>query len=44
MNERVSKFLLARDKLIFELHSRQSRFTNSAFIAPTVNKEKIQKF
>ena len=40
MNERVSTFLLARDKLISELHSRQARFTNSAFISPTVNKEK----
>ena len=41
MNERVSTtFLLARDKLISELHSRQARFTNSVFISPTVNKEK----
>ena len=41
MNERVSTtFLLARDKLISELHSRHARFTNSVFISPTVNKEK----
>ena len=44
MNEIVNKFLLAVDKLMSEVHLRQSRFTYSACGPFTKNKERIQKF
>ena len=44
MNEIVNKFLLAGDKFMAEMHSRQSGFTYSACGPFTKNKERIQKF
>ena len=44
MNEIVNKFLLNGDKLMPEMHLRQSRFTCSACGPFRKNKEKIQKF
>ena len=44
MNEIVNKFLPAVNSFIPEMHSRQPRFTCSAFGAFTKNKERIQKF
>ena len=41
MNEIINKFLLARDKFMPEIHSRQPRFTDSACGPFTKNKEKI---
>ena len=43
MNQKVDKFLLAEDKLIPELHLRQSGFSCSACGPITKNKERIQK-
>ena len=44
MNEIINKFLLAGDKLILEMHLRQTGFTYSACVPFTKNKEKIKKF
>ena len=44
MNEIVSKFLLASDKFIPEMHLRQPGFTYSAFGPFTKNKERTQEF
>ena len=43
MYEIVNMFLLVRDNLTPEIHSRQPGFTNSACGAFTKNKERIQK-
>ena len=43
MNEIVSKFLLAREKVMPEIHLRQPGFTNSACGPFTKNKEIIKK-
>ena len=43
MNEIVNKFLLAGDKFMLEMHSKQSGFTYSACRPITKNKERIQK-
>ena len=43
MNERVNKFLLARDKFILERRLRQSGNTNSTCGPFVKNKERIQK-
>ena len=43
MNKIVNKFLLAGDKFMPEMHSRQAGFTYSAFEPFTKNKERIQK-
>ena len=43
MNEIVSKFLLAGDKFMPEMHLRQSGFTYSACGPFTKNDEKITK-
>ena len=43
MNEIVSKFLLAENKLIPEAHLMQSGFTYSACGPFTQNKERIKK-
>ena len=43
MNERLNKFLLARDKLIAEIYLRQPGFTYSTFEPFTKNKERIKK-
>ena len=43
MNEIVNKCLLAGDKLMSEMHLRQSIFTYSAYGPFTKNKERIQK-
>ena len=44
MNERLNKFLLARDKLIPEIYLRQPGFTSSTFEPFTKNKERIKDF
>ena len=44
MNEIVSKFLLASDKFIPEMHLRQLGFTYSAFGPVTKNNERAQEF
>ena len=44
MNEIVNKFLLAGDKFMPEMHSRQPQFVYSACGPFTKNKEGIQKF
>ena len=44
MNEIVIKFLLAGDKLMHEMHSKQLGFTYSACGPFTKNIERIQKF
>ena len=44
MNEVVSKFWLAGDKFMPEMHLRQPTFTQSACGPFTRNKERIQKF
>ena len=43
MNKIVNKFLLAGDKFMPEMHSKQPGFTYSACVPFTKNKEKIQK-
>ena len=43
MNEIVNKFLLAGDKFMPEMHSKQPGFTYSACEPFTKNKERIQK-
>ena len=40
----MNNFLLARDKLMPEMHLRQLRFTYSACGPFTKNKERLQKF
>ena len=44
MNEIVSKFLLAGEKFMPEMHLRQLGFTYIACVSFTENKERIQKF
>ena len=44
MNEMVNKFLLAADKVMPEMHLRQSGFTYSACGPFKKNKERIPKF
>ena len=44
MNEIVSKFLLAGDKFMSEMHLKQRGFTDSACGLFTKNKERIQNF
>ena len=44
MNEIVSKFLLAGDKFMPEMHLRQLQFVYSVCGPFTKNKERIQKF
>ena len=44
MNEIISKFLLAGDKFMPEIHLKQPGFTYSACGPFTKNKERIQKF
>ena len=44
MNEIVNNFLLAGEKLMTEIHLRQSGFTYSASGPFTKYKERIQKF
>ena len=44
MNEIVSKFLLAGEKIMPEVHLRQSRFAYIACGPFTKNKERIQRF
>ena len=44
LNEIVNKFLLASDKFMPEMHSKQPGFTYSAHGPFTKNKERIQKF
>ena len=44
MNETVSKFLLADDKFMSEMHLKQPGFTYSACGPFTKSKERIQKF
>ena len=44
MNKIVSKFLLAGDKSIPEMHLKQPGFTYSACGSFTKNKERFQKF
>ena len=44
LNEIVNKFLLASDKFMPEMHSKQPGFTYSAHGTFTKNKERIQKF
>ena len=44
MNEIVNKFLLARDKLMPDMHLKQRWFTYGACGPFTKNKERIQKF
>ena len=44
MNEIVSKFLLAGDKFMPEMHLRQAVLTYSPCGLFTKNKERIQKF
>ena len=43
MHEIVNKFLLARDKLMTEMHLRQPQFTYSTCGPFTKNKGKLQK-
>ena len=44
MNEIVNKFLLTGDKFMPEMHLKQPRFTYSACVPFTKNKERIKKF
>ena len=44
LNEIVNKFLLASDKFMPEMHSKQPGFTYSAHGPFTKNRERIQKF
>ena len=44
MNKIINKFLLTEDKLMPELHLKQSGFTYSACGPFTEQREKIQKF
>ena len=44
MNKIVSKFLLAGDKSMPEMHLKQPGFTYSACGSFTKNKERFQKF
>ena len=44
MNEIVNNFLLAGDKFMSDIHSRQLEFTYGACGPFTKNKERIQKF
>ena len=44
MNENVNKFLLAGNKCMPEMHSKQPGFTYSADDPFTKNKERIEKF
>ena len=44
MNERVNKFLLAGDKFMPEMHSRQPGFTYATCGPFTKKKNRIQKF
>ena len=44
MNEIVNKFLLAGNKFMPEMHSKQPGFTYSADDPFTKNKERIEKF
>ena len=44
MNDIVNKFLLAGDKFMPEIHSRQPGFRYSACGRFTKNKERTQKF
>ena len=44
MNEIVKKFLLAGDKFMLEMHSKQLQFTYNACGPFNKNKERIQKF
>ena len=44
MNDIISKFLLAGDKFLPEMHLRQPGFTYSACGPFTKNKKRIQKF
>ena len=44
MSEIVNKFLLAGDKYIHEMHSKQPGFTCSACGSFTKNKEQIENF
>ena len=44
MNEIVNNFLLAGDKFMPEMHSKQPGFTYSACGPLTKNKERTQKF
>ena len=44
MNKLVNKFLLARDKIMPEIHLRQPGFTYTACETLTKNKERIEKF
>ena len=44
MNEIVNKFLLTEDKVMLEMHLKQSGFTYSACGPFTKNKDRIQKF
>ena len=44
MNETVNKFVLARDKLMPEMHLRLPGFTYSVCGPFTKNKERIKKF
>ena len=43
MNEKVSKFLLAANKLMSEIHLRQPAITYNVCWLSTKNKERIQK-
>ena len=40
----MNKFLLTGDKIMLEMHLKQSQFTYSACVPFTKNKERIQKF
>ena len=44
MNEIVNRFLSTGDKVMLEMHLRQSGFTYSACGPYTKNKKRIQKF
>ena len=44
MNKIVNKFLLAGDKFMPEVHSKQPSFTYTACDPFTKNKERIEKF
>ena len=44
MNETANKFLLATDKIMPEMHLKQSRFNYSACRSFTKTKERTQKF
>ena len=44
MNEIVSKFLLAGDKIMPKMHLKQHGFTYNACESFTKNKERVQKF